>query len=83
VLNTLVERAYNDELRIQGGFSASVIGASVQPNLSLGIKSKLANKITFFGYTNALLSFPYINSTLVPSWSNRIQLNATLQYQLL
>ena len=83
VLNTLVERAYNDELRIQGGFSASVIGASVQPNLSLGIKSKLANKITFFGHTNALLSFPYINSTLVPSWGNRIQLNATLQYQLL
>jgi len=83
LVNTLIERTYNDELRVQGGLSASVIGASVQPNLSLGIKAKLANKLTFFGHTNSLLSFPYINSTLVPSWSNRIQLNATLQYQLL
>lgn len=83
LVNTLIERTYNDELRVQGGLSTSVIGASVQPNLSLGLKTKLANKLTFFGHTNALLSFPYINSTLVPSWSNRIQLNATLQYQLL
>ena len=83
LINTLIERVYNEELRVQGGLSASVIGASVQPNLSLGLKTKLANKLTFFGHTNALLSFPYINSTLVPSWSNRIQLNATLQYQLL
>ena len=47
--------AYNDELRVQGGLSASVIGASVQPNLSLGMKAKLANKLTFFGHTNRLI----------------------------
>lgn len=83
LLNTLVERSYNQDLLLQAGLSAAMIGANIQPNLCLGMKAKLANKITFFGHTNAALSLPYINSSLVPAWSNRIQLNATLQYQLL
>ena len=83
VMNALIERDYSDQLWLQGGISTTVIGTTIQPNLSLGVKAKLARKIILYGHTNALLSFPYINSTLVPSWSSRFQLNATLQYQLL
>ena len=83
VMNALIERDYSDQLWLQGGISTTVIGTTIQPNLSLGVKAKLAKKIILYGHTNALLSFPYINSTLVPSWSSRFQLNATLQYQLL
>lgn len=83
MVNAMVQRKYNEDLLLQGGLCTAINGSKVQSNLSFGIKTRLANKITLFAHTHALLSLPYAGSTLVPAWINRYQINATLQYQLL
>jgi len=79
----MVERTYNNENALQLGLTSYYISNSLKPNLSLGMRVRLSEKVMLYSFTDALLSAPWIDSEIVPGWTNRFSINATIQCQLL
>lgn len=79
----MVERTYNNNNALQIGLTSYYISNSLKPNISMGIRTQLSKKITLYSFTDALLSAPWLDTEIVPSWTNRFSINATLQCQLL
>ena len=79
----MVERAYNNENALQLGLTSYYISNSLKPNLSLGMRVRLSEKVMLYSFTDALLTAPWIDSEIVPGWTNRFSINATIQCQLL
>jgi len=81
--NALIERKYTNDVSLQVGISNYIYGITIQPNILVGVNAKVSDKLRFMAFSDAMLSYPHYQNTLVPRWSNRFSLNAVLQYQLL
>lgn len=79
----MMERTYNNENALQLGLTSYYMSNSLKPNISLGMRVRLAEKVMLYSFTDALLSAPWIDSDILPGWTNRFSINATIQCQLL